>query len=252
MVVYALLVWAAARSLYFPVKYPAGQWQARETLGGEDVFLTAKDGTRLHAWLIRARGSPVMTLHLHGNAGNLTHRTLAARHILEAGSSVLLLDYRGYGRSQGRPSEKGLYLDADAAYDYLMALGASKIVLHGESLGTAVAVDLASRRRCAGVVLEAPFPSARAVAGRVLPLLGPLVMWGFDCQSKIRSVRAPLFVIHGDSDEVIAYELGRALFDAAPEPKSMWTVRGATHNDLHLAGGAEFAARLRDFYRSLD
>jgi fermentation-respiration switch protein FrsA (DUF1100 family) len=253
LLLYALLAWVASRTLYFPVRYPGGDWERKYVLGAEDVFLTASDGVRLHGWLVRSTGTRWMTLHLHGNGGNITHRILSARNILEAGSSVFLLDYRGYGRSAGRPTESGLFRDADAAYDYLVANGYApeRIIVHGESLGTAVASELASRRRCAGLILEAPFPSARAVAGRVLPLIGPLLIWGFDTKSRVSRLQIPLLVIHGDRDEVIAYELGRDVFAAAREPKWMWTIPGATHNDMHALAGAEFARRLRVFYDAL-
>lgn len=250
---YGLLAWGASKSLYFPMRYPAGDWEAGRRLGAEDVWLGASDGVKLHAWWVPAPEASLATLHLHGNGGNLTHRTGSAATIRAAGSSVLLLDYRGYGRSDGKPSEAGLYRDADAAYEWLLARGfpAERVVIHGESLGTAVAVELASRRPCAGVVLEAPFTSASAVAARVLPLLGGLLVRGFDSKRRIAQVRAPVFIVHGDRDEVIAYELGQELFAAAREPKRFWTIAGGTHNDLHVAGRAEFAARVREFYGSL-
>jgi fermentation-respiration switch protein FrsA (DUF1100 family) len=248
--VYLLLHWLAIRSVYYPSRFPAGDWAARDRIGAAEVWLRTSDGVRLHAWWVERPSAPVATLYLHGNAGNITHRGAFAELITEAGSSVLLLDYRGYGRSTGHPTEAGLYRDADAGYEWLRARGIApgRIVVHGESLGTAVAVDLASRRECAGVVLASPFPSARAVAGRVLPLVGPLLVWGFDSKRKITGVRAPLLFIHGDRDEVIDTTLGRELFDAAPQPKQFWLVPGAGHNDLLDEAGIEFGLRLRRFY----
>src|SRR5690349_15528544 len=125
---------------------------------------------------IHASGRRLATLFFHGNAGNLTHRIGHMRAIPAAGSSLLIIDYRGYGKSEGRPSEQGVYRDADAAYEWLTGEGYAprQIVAHGESLGTAVAVDLAARKPCAGVVLEMPFNSAARVAAGILPLLGPL------------------------------------------------------------------------------
>jgi fermentation-respiration switch protein FrsA (DUF1100 family) len=192
----------------------------------------------------------VTTLFLHGNAGNVTDRFTHMREIAAAGSSVLVIDYRGYGRSEGRPTERGLYRDADAAYDELIKRGHAPrtIVVHGESLGTAVAVDLASRRPCGGVVLESPFTSARDVAATVIPVVGPMLVFGFDSRAKIRPVTAPLLIIQGDRDEIIPPRLGRALFEAAPEPKSLWVVHGAGHNDLVETSGAEYRRRLAYFY----
>jgi fermentation-respiration switch protein FrsA (DUF1100 family) len=123
--------------------------------------------------------------------------------------------------------------------------------VHGESLGTAVAVDLASRRPCAAVVLEAPFTSGKDVAATVLPIIGPLVMWSFDSRKKIGHVRAPILIIHGDHDEIIPTRLGQALFAAAPEPKSIWIVPGAHHNDIVETAGASYREHLQSFYESL-
>lgn len=247
---WAALAWLAHRSAFFPMRHPQGWWSVQRDLGAEDVWLTARDGVKLHAWWLEAPEARAVTLFLHGNAGNVTHRGAAMREIVGAGSSVLLLDYRGYGKSGGTPSEGGLYRDADAAYDWLIGRGvrADRIVLHGESLGTAVAVDLAARRPCRALVLEAPFPSARAVAGSVLPGIGPLVMWGFDSKSKIAAVHVPLLVIQGESDEVIDIALGRELFAAAKEPKTFWALPRGGHNNIVEAAGPEYRKRLREFY----
>ena len=235
--------------LYFPAKYPFGDWNAKARIRAEDVWV--REG--LHGWFAHRPQHKWVTLHLHGNAGNVTHRIVSAAHIIEAGSSVLLLDYRGYGRSEGRPTERGLHEDALAAYEWLIAKGyrPEQIILHGESLGTAVATRVATEKPCAGLILEAPFTSAKAVAGKVLPILGPALVWGYDTKSRIGRVRVPVLIIHGDADEVIAYEFGQELFRAAPEPKTFWTIQGATHNDLHIVGAPEFRSRLEAFFRSL-
>jgi hypothetical protein len=194
-----------------------------------------------------------VTLHLHGNGGNITHRYPQFQEIAATGSSIFALDYRGYGRSAGTPTEKGLYQDAQAAYDYLLQAGyhPSQIVLHGESMGTAVAVDLASRRPCAAVVLEAPFTSAQDIARMVAPVIGPLIVRGFNSRAKIGRIHAPIFVIHGERDQIIPLRLGQALFAAAPEPKSFWMVPGAGHNDLFDVAGVDYRRRLLSFYQSL-
>jgi len=252
--VWAALAWLAHRSAFFPMRHPQGWWQVQQELGAEDVWLTAGDGVKLHAWWLRRIDSPVATLFLHGNAGNVTHRGAALREIQAAGSSVLLLDYRGYGKSEGSPSEAGLYRDAEAAYSWLLAKGfaEAEIVIHGESLGTAVAVDLAARKLCKALVLEAPFSSARDVARTVLPRMGGLLMWGFDSLSKIGRVRVPLLVLHGDADEVIDIGLGRKLFAAAKEPKQMWVIEGGGHNNIVEAAGREYGERLGAIYRGAD
>jgi fermentation-respiration switch protein FrsA (DUF1100 family) len=211
------------------------------------------DGLHLHAWWVPSVASSVATLFLHGNGGNITHRAPHAVEITGAGSSVLLLDYRGYGRSEGRPSEDGLYADADAAYEMLRAAGYSpdRIVIHGESLGTAVAVNLAVRKPCAGVILEAPLRSVRKIAGRVMPFIGPLLVRGFDTESKAGLLRASLLIIHGDLDELVPLSHGLAVFDAAAQPKQFWTVAGAHHNDLLATAGPLYRERLYRFYSDL-
>ncbi|MGH9658807.1 MAG: alpha/beta hydrolase [Bryobacteraceae bacterium] len=250
---YGVLYFWANRMIYYPHKHPQGLWHLQEQLRAADVWLTAGDGTKLHGWWVAVEGSRVATLFLHGNAGNVTHRVFSFQAITAAGSSVLVVDYRGYGRSEGSPSEKGLYADADAAYEYLLRQGYTpeRIVIHGESLGSAVAVDLAARKACGALVLEAPFSSAAAVANTVLPLVGPLVVRSYDSKSKIGRVRAPLLVVHGDRDSVIPFRLGRELFDAAPEPKTFWRVDGADHNDLVDVAGEPYRKRLAEIYRRL-
>lgn len=253
LAVYGGLILLARSATYHPWKYPRGMWDAQAWLGAEDVWLRSDDGVRLHAWWVAAPESPLATLFLHGNGGNLTHRLGNLQAIREAGSSILILDYRGYGRSEGRPTEAGLYRDAGAAYQHLRTAGypPDRIVLHGESLGTAVAVELASRKQCAGMVLEAPLPSAADVARRVLPLLGPLVTRGFNSKRRIQSFQRPLLVIHGTCDNVIPLELGREVYEAAAGPKWFWAVEGAGHNDILEVAGASYRARLREFYRLL-
>ncbi|MEX2262532.1 MAG: alpha/beta hydrolase [Bryobacteraceae bacterium] len=250
---YGLLYYTAYRATYHPLAYPEGYYEYQSKVGAQDVWLQSEDGIRLHAWWIEVPGARLATLFLHGNAGNLSHRLRRIAEITAAGSSLLLLDYRGFGKSEGRPSESGLYRDADAGYRHLIARGykPERIVVHGESLGTAVAVDLAVRMPCAGLILESPFSSAGAVAAGVLPVLGPLVVRTFDSIGKIGRVRAPLLIVHGDRDEVIPLELGRALFDAAREPKQWIAVKGAGHNDLVEAAGTAYRDYLLGFYGSL-
>jgi len=245
----AALAWLANRSAFFPMQYPAGDWTTQPAVGAQDVWFTTSAGVRIHAWWKPLAGAKAVTLFLHGNAGNVTHRAAAMLEIAAAGNAVLVPDYRGYGRSDGRPTEQGLYRDADAAYHWLLAQGwtAGQIILHGESLGTSVATELAARRLCAGLVLEAPFPSARAVAARVLPVLGPILVWGFDTGKKIRALRAPLLIIHGTDDEVIDFALGQEVFAAASQPKEFWAVSGAHHNDIAAAAGKAYRERLRTF-----
>lgn len=248
-----LLYYFANRAIYYPSKYPEGLWDTQRLAGGSDAWIETSDGVKIHGWWVPRDGSRWVTLFLHGNAGNITNRTPRAQDIIAAGSSVLMLDYRGYGKSSGRPSEQGLYRDSEAGYIYLLGKGyrPEQIILHGESLGTAVAIDLASRRPCAALILEAPFSSASEVAGTVVPFLGPLLVRSFNSLPKVRWIRAPKFFMQGDRDEVVPLRLGQKLFAAAPGPKTFWIVPGAGHNDILETAGAEYRRRLSAFYQSL-
>jgi hypothetical protein len=233
--------------------YPGGDWGRAARIGAEKVRLRSSDGVELSGWWKPVAGAKLATLFLHGNAGNVTHRAEAMEEIAAAGSSVFVLDYRGYGRSTGSPGESGLYRDAEAAYQWLIGRGFAGhfIVLHGESLGTAVAADLASRLPSAGLILEAPFPSARSVAEKILPVVGPLVTWGFDTQAKLARVHVPVLVIHGDRDEIIDPHLGLRVFAAAGQPKRIWVVHGAGHNDIVETAGPAYRENLAAFHLSL-
>jgi fermentation-respiration switch protein FrsA (DUF1100 family) len=248
-----VLYYFANRAIYFPSKYPEGLWQVQQQLHASDVWLEARDGVRLHAWFIAREGARWVTLYLHGNAGNITHRLTHIQEIVAAGSSILILDYRGYGKSSGRPSEQGLYLDSQAAFAHLLGMGyrADQIIVQGESLGTAVAIDLASRQPCAAVILEAPFTSASDVAGTVLPVLGPLLVRSYNSLPKMRRISAPKLFIQGDHDEIIPPRLAQALYRAAPDPKSFWVVEGAGHNDIVETAGPRYRQKLETFYGEL-
>ena len=251
--VVGLLYYLANRAVYYPSKYPDGYWDAQKLVGASDAWITTSDGVKIHGWWVRRQDSPLVTLFLHGNAGNISHRAPRIQEIVAAGSSVLMLDYRGYGKSSGHPSEQGLYRDSEAGFIYLLGKGyrAEQIILHGESLGTAVAIDQASRRPCAALILEAPFTSASDVAGTVVPFVGPLLVRSFNSLPKIRWIRVPKFFMQGDRDEVVPLRLGQELFAAAQEPKTFWIIPGAGHNNILETAGAEYRHRLKAFYESL-
>ncbi len=241
------------RFVYYPMPYPQGAWAAQRTLGAQDLWIVSGPRIRLNAWWVPKPDARFATLFLHGNAGNVTHRVDHARAILSAGSAILILDYRGYGKSNGHPSEQGLYSDAGAAYDSLFALGYAprNIILHGESLGTAVAVELASRKPCAALILESAMASLSEMAGTVLPVAGPLLAHGFDTLSRIGNVHVPLLVLHGDADEIVPFSQGQAVFKAANQPKEFWRIPGAHHNDLLAIAGDQYVPRLQHFYATL-
>jgi len=248
-----LLYYFANRAIYYPSKYPEGYWELQRAAGASDAWIETADGVNIHGWWAQGDSSQLATLFLHGNAGNITDRTRHIQEIIAAGSSVLMLDYRGYGKSNGSPSEQGLYRDSEAGFIYLLGKGyrAEQIILHGESLGTAVAVDLASRRPCAALILEAPFTSAGDVAATVVPFVGPLLVRSFNSLPKIRWICVPKLFIQGDRDEVVPLRLGQELFAAAQGSKMFWVIAGAGHNDILETAGAEYRRRLKAFYESL-
>ena len=242
--------------IYFPERRLAAT-PADVGLEFEELHFQAADGTRLHGWLVPGRGE-IALLWFHGNAGNIGDRVELPWELhRELGLAVLILDYRGYGESEGTPSESGLYLDADAALGELMqrlGLAAERIALFGQSLGTAVAVELAYRHAPAGVILEAPFTSVRDMARRHYPWLPvrSLLRTRFDSLSKIADVSAPLLIIHGEDDETVPVEMGARLFSAAREPKRLLTIPRAGHTDAHLIGHSEYFAAIREFVAELE
>jgi len=202
----------------------------------EDVELTSADGTRLHGWWAPDPGTGDVALYFHGNAGNLSHRgpsQLKMRELLKIG--VLQVDYPGYGKSDGSPSEAGCYAAADAAYDWLVhqkKIDPKRIIIYGVSLGGGVAVNLASRRDHRALVLVKTFTSMPDVGQNMHPWLP--VRWlmrnRFDSVGKIGQIRRPVFVAGSIHDQLIPYEQGQRLFEAANEPKEFFTLEGG-HND---------------------
>jgi uncharacterized protein len=238
------------RLIFYPEAELAGT-PANLGLSYQDAAFPAQDGVRLHGWYVPGRRAETL-LWFHGNAGNISHRLDNLRLLHEAvGVGVLLFDYRGYGRSEGSPSETGLYDDARGALAYLRGrkdVDATRLVYFGRSLGGAVALDLALEHPPYRLILESPFASIRAMARAIFPApLALLAPAGFDNLSKIGRVRSPLLIIHGNHDDVVPYEQGRQLFAAAPEPKSFYEIRNAGHNDTYLVGGTEYFDRIREF-----
>ena len=217
----------------------------------EDVSLQASDGVRLHAWWIGDPRHKRTVLFLHGNAGNIGDRLDRVKTLGDVPVRFFLLDYRGYGESEGKPSEEGLYQDAEAAYAYLRekrGIPSEDIVLFGESLGTAVAVDLAVKTPVAGVALESGFTSVRDMASVAFPWIPKaFVSDQFNSLAKISGLRAPVLIVHGRRDEIVPFEMGRRLFDAAPEPREFLEVPAAGHNDVYVVGGEKYRATISGF-----
>jgi fermentation-respiration switch protein FrsA (DUF1100 family) len=223
----------------------------------EEVWFEAGDGVRLHGIYAVAEGAFADLLFFHGNAGNLYDRLDNVALLLASGINVLIVDYRGYGKSGGEPSEQALYDDALLAYRYLTEereVDPSRLVLFGRSLGSAVAIELGTREPVGAVIAESAFTSAREL-GRLhyawMPqLLLRAMTHQFDSLSKVARLEAPVLYIHGDLDTIVPAEMGRRLYEASPEPKQWYEVRGAGHNDTVQVGGESYVRRLVAFVRS--
>jgi uncharacterized protein len=234
--------------LYFPSR-EIPETPGAAGLDWEDLTLDTADGERLHAWWVPTAADRLGHLLLcHGNAGNVGDRVLHAALLSAAGFDVLLFDYRGYGRSTGRPGEEGTYTDARAALAALLArpeVDAEHVIYLGESLGGAVAVDLALGHQPAGRVLRSAFAGIRAIARVHYPFLpAGLIPDAYPTLRRIPGLTAPLLVLHGDRDEIVPLAHGRQLFEAAPEPKQMRVFPGVGHNDIVPVAGREIAATI--------
>jgi len=239
--------------IYFPPRFPEGFPPAHTSpLPVEDVWLTTQDNVRLNAWYLPSPGSEKALLWFHGNAENIGHGLGQAVFYSRLGVNVLAVDYRGYGRSEGSPGEAGVYRDADAAYDYLIQMRhihPENIFIYGHSLGGAVAIDLASRRECGGLIVQSSFTSIRDMARRTfrIPLFEYIPKSRFNSLAKLQRVRASILIVHGTRDETVPFTMGQRLFAAAPEPKFFFPIEGAGHNDVIEIGGDVLLERFKSF-----
>lgn len=231
------------RVVFVPARYPVGDWNVQALpLPVEDVWFEAPDGTRLNGWYAAHPNPRAVVLFCHGNGGNVTFcwNDLISLY-REVRASVLMFDYRGYGRSEGKPSEAGVLSDARAARAWLAlraGVAEQTIVIMGQSLGGGVAVDLAAYDGARALVLEKTFSSVPDVAATRLPWLP--VRWmmrtRFDSQAKIGDYHGPLFQSHGTADTVVPYRFGQKLFEAANEPKQFFSIPRGEHNEPMPAG----------------
>ena len=245
------LRWREPSMIYYPKRTLDATPAAGEFLF-EDVWLTTSDSVRIHGWYVPAASTnaPVF-LFFHGNAGNISHRMEKLSILHNLGASVFMIDYRGYGRSEGKPNETGTYRDAQAAYDHLtkhLNLDPKTILLYGESLGSAITVELATHVACGGVVLEEPFTSVTDIAQKMFPFLpvSYLVQNRYDSLSKINRLHAPLLIFHSYNDEMFPMSYAESLLAAAPEPKQLIRLRGS-HNDAFHVSADDYRHGLLDF-----
>ena len=222
-------------------------------LAYEEVWFTAADGVKLHGWHVPGEPGRPLLLFCHGNAGNISHRIENLRHFRRLGLAVLIFDYRGYGRSEGRSSEEGTYSDARGALGWLQQRGwqPQQLIYFGRSLGAGVAVQLALETPPGALVLETPFPSIAAMGRHHNPILYLLLGWlldaSYDSFNKIGRIHAPLLLFQGDRDSIVPEKMARRLFERANEPKTYYRIEGADHNDTFDVGGERYWQQWRQF-----
>ncbi|MDT8387871.1 MAG: alpha/beta hydrolase [Thiogranum sp.] len=240
------------------VFFPQRQLEAAPDEWGmayQDVNLLTGDGVKLHGWYVPHAEGRRTVLFFHGNAGNISHRRESIAIFHDLGLNVLIIDYRGYGRSEGSPDEAGLYADADAAWNYLVdvqQIRGKDIIIFGRSLGGAVAADLGARVQAGALVLESTFSSARAMSRMIFPLLSYLVIprFKFNVAERVRDVHYPVLVLHSPDDDIIPLRLGEAVYAAANQPKTFVPLKG-DHNSGFLQAQAEYEQALAQFIDGL-
>ncbi len=236
--------------VYFPQRNLEATPRERGLLY-EDVMLEADDGVQLHGWFVPRTGARGVVLYFHGNAGNISHRLARVALFHQMGLGVFILDYRGYGRSGGRPSEAGMYRDAAAAWRYLTearGIAAARIVLFGRSLGAAVAAELAARMRPGALVLDSAFTSLPELGQERYPWLP--VKWlarqRYPTREHLRRVDCPVFVVHSRDDEIIPFHHGEQLYAAARASKHFLAISGG-HNSAYFLTERVYADELGMF-----
>lgn len=219
----------------------------------EDANFKTEDGIRLHGWFVPAEDSQLTILYFHGNAGNISGRMGTIQLLHRLGLNVFIFDYRGYGQSEGNPSEEGTQKDATSAWNYLTderGISEENIIIMGRSLGGAVASELAVRRNPAAVIIESTFTSAADLGADIYPWLPVRWMLKYDYNTlqNIKRVEAPLFMAHSRADQVVPFEHGEQLFDSARVPKTFLELSGS-HGMGYQETGVEYREALQDFLR---
>lgn len=254
---YTLATYLRRSSMFYPDKYPAGEWQAAEAqFHPREIWFKAHDGVRLNGWVFSTGNARApLVIWCHGNGGNISGRALIAGKLRRSGLDVLLFDWRGYGKSEGDPTENSLYRDAEAAYEF--ATGELKkqpkdIVLYGESLGGPYAAWLAMRHKPRCVVIENSFPSLRELGNALYaPVpLGYFAPCSMTTTRWLNKAGAPVLVMHGKRDVVIPFPLGMRLYEELRVPKQLLVSETAGHSEIPFAEGDRYYETVTTFVRN--
>ena len=259
LLVFFILAYAAFlllfenKIIFHPSPYPDGYWNPT-TLGvpAQDIYFNSEDGVKLHAWFIPAPNADATLLWFHGNAGNLSHRLDNIQRLKRLNLNIFIFDYRGYGRSEGDPDEKGIYKDSRAAYKQVLAMdgvSVDSLFLFGRSLGGICAVETAMNHPARGLILESVFTNSADMSRTIFPLipLGWAVRSKLDAVGKVPHLKLAKLFLHGTRDDIVPYDLGRKLFEKAGNPKAFYAIEGAGHNDTYILGGAGYFDALNRF-----
>lgn len=242
--------WVTERFLFFPEKtiefYP-GQWN----LNFEELLFSSDDGMALHAWFLPG-GAPNRTLiYYHGNAGNMGDRLPKIKQLHGIGMNIFIFDYRGYGGSEGLPSLQGVVTDSLAAYRYVLSredIDPNHIILYGESLGGAMAVQVAAQEKFTGLILESTFTSLLDMKRSAYPFVPDLIVPNeYRSIDFIKEVHEPILILHGTADKTVPFEMGKRLYEAAPHPKRFVPVEGADHNDIIDLAPDQYVQSIEEF-----
>ncbi len=243
------------RRMFVPTRYPDGIWDPNtHGLPIEDVWFQSEDGVPLHGWWIAHPDAQATVIYCHGNSGSIAERVGVLRHLRRLAVNIFAFDYRGYGRSAGEPSERGLFTDVRAAVDWVrtsLQIPLSRVILFGHSLGGAVAIDGALKRPVAGLVVQSSFTQTHDMARHFYPLL-PLHLLtrnAFRSIEKVGALALPKLFVHGTADTVVPTHLGKRLYRAASGPKAWLPVPKAGHHDVPRFGGEPYIAAVSRFVR---
>lgn len=242
------------KGIYFPVLY-IEIYPKDLGLKYQDLYIKTEDNLLINAWFIPKENAKYLVLFCHGNAGNISHRLEKIVLLYNLGLSIFIFDYRGYGRSQGKPNENGFYKDIESVYEFLVneyKISPEKIILYGESLGTSVAIELASKKKVKALILEGAFSCGRDMAKKVYPFLPTFFFRNsFDSLSKIKKITSPKLFLHSKDDEIVPFSLAKKLFDNATFPKELVELAG-THNSCFLDAKEKYLDSIANFIRRLN